>query len=337
MLKRFHIIFFIALFCFFSIALAQKNIKRKVIMLGVLFNLSGDQAPLGKASLKGTKLAVDEINQKGGIKKYKLLLQVKNGRSNLNVLKREAKQFAQENNIQIVMGLNDDDTVLSVAPTIAAAKKVFVTSGATLSKIPKKLSKYLFLVAFGDNAQAAAAAEFIYNKLKIKSVALVYDKSMGYTEALSSYFTAAFVKAGGTISMVESFKHNEFGNDIIKSLKSKPPQLIYLAAGPTEAPLIIKQLRENGIKSIVMGGDSYMADDIIKASQNHANDIYFTTHDYFNYKSNNPAMQAFVKSYQKKYNAMPKNVFAALGYDTVNLIAYALNKAKNFSAKAFIK
>lgn len=315
-----------------------KSHPKKTIEIGAIYNLTGDQMLLGKASLRGAQLAVADINAKGGIKKHKLLIQFRDGKTDPRVLRREAENFVLQKKIQIVMGLNDNNMVMVTAPPIVKAKKVFISSGATAPRLVLLAPKYLYLAAFGDNVQAGAAAEYAHDTLHVKKAFLIYDKSMEYTNMLASYFASAFVRAGGSIAVVKSFSHGEFNNDIIRTIKAqkKQPRLIYLASGPTETIPIIRDLRRNGIRSIIMGGDSYVANDIIKKLAPQANNIYFTTHIFLNRNSVNPMMQEFIKHYRAKFHAMPTNAFCALGYDTVNLIAYTLNKAKGTSAKDFI-
>jgi len=323
-------------------ALASAAVKvnpRKTLELGVLYNLTGDQSSLGKASLQGANLAAQHINASGGIRGHKLILEIKNGESKPRVLQGEAKKFASEKTIQIVMGLSDNNMVMAAAPPVVKAGKVFISSGATAPSLTTLIPKNLYLVAFGDNAQAATSAEYAINTLHIRKAVLIYDKNMEYARTLASYFTSAFVHDGGTISFVKSFKHHKFNHDAIKALMSQKnqPRLIYLAAGPEEVPFIIRDLRHHGIRSTIMGGDSYVASAIIKKTANHASHIYFTTHVFFNLKSTNAKLKMFIKEYYEKYHQLPQNAFSALGYDTINLIAYVFNKANRFDANDFIK
>ncbi|WP_423063897.1 ABC transporter substrate-binding protein [Candidiatus Paracoxiella cheracis] len=212
----------------------------KTITLGVLYNLTGDQAPLDRASLRGAELAVAAINAQGGIKKHKLLLQIENGQSKPKVLQREAEKLAKESKIQVVIGLSDNNMVMAAAPPIVKAKKVFISSGATAPSLTLTIPDNLYLVAFGDNAQAAAGAEYAINTLHIKKATILYDKDMEYTRTLASYFANAFVRNGGVVEVVKRFSQDKFNKDDIKTLKSEKdqPRLIYLAAGPEEAPFI---------------------------------------------------------------------------------------------------
>lgn len=328
------------IFCIPAVAFAMQKIQQhKTIDMGALYNLTGDQAPLGKASLRGAEVAVANINAKDGIKKHQLRLQLHNGKTDPKALRHEAKSFALQKKIQIVMGLSDNNMVMAAAPAIVKAKKIFISSGATAPSLVLLMPQYLYLAAFGDNVQGAAGAEYAYNALHIKKAVLIYDKDMEYTSTLASYFTAAFVRAGGTIALVKSFSHGKFANDIIKTIKSQQnqPRLIYLAAGPTEVTAAIQKLRRNGIHAIIMGGDSYVANDIIRKLSHHADTIYFTTHVFLNPNSTNPKIREFIKLYRAKFHTTPHNAFSALAYDTTNLIAYTLNKANGFSAKDFIK
>ena len=184
------------------ISLAAAVLQQKTITIGVLYNLTGDQAPLDKASLRGAELAAAEINAQGGIHGNQLVLQIRNGATQPKLLKREAAAFAQNKHIQIVMGLSDNNMVLAAAPAIVKAKKVFITSGATAPSLIRLIPHYLYLVAFGDNAQAAAAAEFAFYQLHLKKAVVIYDRSMEYTRTLASYFTTAFVRAATVFEII---------------------------------------------------------------------------------------------------------------------------------------
>lgn len=330
--RRFAQLFIALLICFVFPIITHAS-KDKFIEIGALYNLSGDQAVLDKASLRGARVAIAAINKKGGVKGYELRLQLQNGKGNPKILKRKAESLSRMKNVQIVMGLSDNNMVMIAAPTIAKAKKIFITSGATSPRLMRQISRYLYLISFGDNTQAAAAAEFAFNYLKIRSAVLLYDENMEYTKGLASYFVDAFVRDGGTLSLVKSFPHDHFDNSIIKRLKSHTGAmpLIYLAASADEAPKIIHQLRNNGIHSVILGGDTYIANSIIPAKK-----VYFTSHAFLNANSQDSAMRNFIQRFREKFHVMPHNAFSALGYDTINFIAYTLSNANDFTAAAFI-
>lgn len=311
--------------------------SRKTISIGALFDSSGDQAVLGKAELAGARLAIDDINKNGGVKGHKLLLQWRNGKSDPAIVKQLAEHFAKETSLPVVIGLSDNNMVEAAAPVIAKTKKIFISSGATSPSLVVKNPKYLFLVAFGDNEQAAAAAQFTRHSLRLKRAILLVDRDMEYAKMLASYFTDAFVRDGGTIVMINSFKHDHFTFDIVKTIRKKKFEMIYLVAGPIEAPKIIDRLRQAGIDTPIVGGDRYDASAIVQQSTQPAQNVYFTTHALLDPASKNPAVRDFIQEYHQKYQRNPTSAFSALAFDTVNLIAYAFNRAHAFNEKTLLK
>ena len=105
-----------------------------------------------------------------------------------------------------IVGLSDTDQVLAAAPIAARAGVPFVTSGATSPRLTKQVPNWLFLACFGDNAQAAASAQFATDQLGARTAAIVYDKDMDYTRLLAKYFERSFRAQGGNVVATADFK-----------------------------------------------------------------------------------------------------------------------------------
>ncbi|MDD4387855.1 MAG: ABC transporter substrate-binding protein, partial [Bacilli bacterium] len=107
--------------------------------------------------------------------------------------------------------------------------------------------------------------------------------------------------------------------------RSKNPEFIYVPGYYTEASLLVKQARDLGITVPIGGGDGWDSPDMVKVAGAEAlNNTYFTNH--YSVEDPAPAIQAFVKAYQAKYNKVPDS-FAALGYDAAKLLAQAIEDA----------
>jgi branched-chain amino acid transport system substrate-binding protein len=74
------------------------------------------------------------------------------------------------------------------------------------------------------------------------------------------------------------------------------------------------------------GGDGYDTPLLLSVGGKAANNVYFSTHAYMA-EDSTPAIVAFYKAYKAAYNTPPENAFAALGYDTVGLVADAITRA----------
>src|SRR6185437_8426468 len=100
----------------------------------------------------------------------------------------------------------------------------------------------------------------------------------------------------------------------------------YVSAMPDEIGLIVKQMRQAGVTQPIVGGDGYDTPLLIQVGGEASNDVYFSTHAYMA-EDSTPGIQKFYKDYQAAYGTPPENAFAALGYDTLGLIADAIKRA----------
>lgn len=303
------------------------------VYIGAIYNTTGSQALLDNESARGAKLAVQQINNEGGILGHPVELILKNGHSDPEVVKQKAQELANNPNVSVVIGLSDAKMVLAAAPIIAAAKKIFITTGATSSILTKDVPDYLFLSCFSDNEQTAAAANFIINKLNIKTAAVLYDGNMDYSRGLAEYFTTHFTHDGGQVVVSEKFSQGQ--TDIrqqIAAIKNslQKPQVIYLAASSADAPLFVKKLRQGGIKLPIMGSDSFIASRLFVEAGDAANNVYYTTHVFLNAQSRDPMIEHFMSAYKKMYGQWPTSSYTALGYDAINLVAAAISRDKAF-------
>ncbi len=307
-----------------SAALAADTIK-----IGAPFNITGALSSLDAPALNGAKLKVKEINDAGGVLGKKLDLVVYDTKTDPTVIASVASQLINQDKVVVATGFTDSDSVLALGPIFQQAGVPFITPGATSPKLPEQIGSEIFLACFGDNVQAAAGAEFVLGKLKGKNVYLLRDNSTEYTTLLAKYFDEAFTHDGGKIVGRDNYKSGDksFTAQITKiKADATKPDVIYVAAMPDDIGLIVKQMRQAGIMQPIVGGDGYDTPLLIQVGGKAANDVYYSTHAYMAADST-PGIQKFYKDYKAAYGTDPENAFAALGYDTIGLIADAITRA----------
>ena len=300
--------------------------ETSIIKIGAVECLTGSQASLDTPSLNGAKLALKEVNEAGGVLGKKVELVVRDGKSDPATLAIVTEDLVGKGVVAIT-GLSDTTMVLAAAPVAQRAGIPFVTSGATSPSLPSEVGNCLFLEPFGDNVQAAAAAEFAYNDLGARSVWILYDKAMDYTYLLQRYFDDRFTQLGGSIVFKDTYQtgDTDFRAQItrLKSL-NKLPDILFIASGPDDIGTIVKQVRDMGVDTPIVGGDGYDTPLLAEvAGPTDANNIYFTTH----VSLSSPGAQEFVNKYKQMFGHAPENAFAALGYDAFNLIINAIKRA----------
>ena len=299
------------------------------IKIGGGFALTGDESALDLPAANGAKLAVKEINAAGGVLGKQIDFIVHDSQYKMDVTAQTAKQFVEQDKVPLMIGYTDTDSVLASGPTFQSAKIPFITVGATSPKIPSQVGDMMFLACFGDNVQAAVGAEYSFDKFG-KNAYFLWDKGVEYTTLLGKYFKDRFTELGGTIALEDSYddKATDFSAQItkIKAL-STPPDFYYVAAMPYNVGPLVKQFRDAGITGPVVGGDGYDTPDLISVAGAAADNTFFTTHALMDATGGTDGIKKFMAAYKTEYGHDPENAFAALGYDTVYLLADAIKRA----------
>jgi branched-chain amino acid transport system substrate-binding protein len=306
------------------------------IKIGGGFALTGDESSLDLPAANGAKLAVKEINAAGGVLGKQIDFIVHDSQYKMDVTAQTAKQFVEQDKVPLMIGYTDTDSVLASGPTFQAAKIPFITVGATSPKIPTQVGDMMFLACFGDNVQAAVGAEYSFDKFG-KTAYFLWDKGIEYTTLLGKYFKTRFTELGGTIALEDSYddKATDFSAQItkIKALATKP-DFYYVAAMPYNVGPLVKQFRDAGITGPIVGGDGYDTPDLVKVAGAAADNTFFTTHALMDATGGTDGIKKFMAAYKTEYGHDPENAFAALGYDTVYLLADAIKRAGSTDSAA---
>ncbi len=295
------------------------------IPIGGLFNLKGPLAALDIPTMRGAQLAIGEINREGGVAGRRLELIVADGKNQPEKLEKAVEKIVRKNpDVAAFVGLSDTDMVGGAAPAAIRAKRLLLTSGATSPQLPAQFPDYLYLACFGDNVQAAAAAEFAYERLGARTVSILYDSTDTYTTLLQEYFAERFTDLGGTIASSEAYSPGELTAPVSRLQKA---DAVFLSAHvPDDAIAAIRLLRQSGFDMPILGGDGY-DDEPAWAPETEIDDVYFTTHVYLGADSPDPQVLAFNQAYAAAYPGDAATAFAALGYDAVQLVAEAIRRA----------
>ena len=311
-------------------ALAGAALAQEPIKIGGAFNMTGALASLDVPAANGAKLAAKEIDAAGGVLGRPLELVLYDGKTDPATITNIATQMISGDHVVAITGFTDSDSALALGPIAQRNKIPFVTAGATSPLLPTQIGDYMFLEPFGDNVQAAVGAEFAMKKFGSKAY-LLYDKATEYTNLLAGYFKDAFTHNGGTVLLEDSYKSGDTSYSAqITKLKalSTQPDFLYVSAMPDDIGTIVKQVRQAGIDLPIIGGDGYDTPLLVQVAGPASNDVYFTTHALMTTDST-PAVAKFIAAYKAEYGKDPENAFAALGYDSVYLIAHAIQAANS--------
>jgi len=301
------------------------------IKIGLNLELSGNVASYGSGIAAGAELAIQEINDAGGIDGKKIeAVKIDNKSDAAEATSAALKLATQEKVVAQIGSATSGNTVASVQ--VATQNKMPIISPSGTSETVTvnddgSVNDYAFRTCFIDPFQGQVAANFASNDLKAKNVAIFSDSSSDYAKGLAEAFKKQIEANGGTVVAEESYvaKDTDFKSTLTR-LKSKKPDFIYVPGYYEEVGLIVKQARAAGIDAPMMGGDGWDSPKIVELGGNDAlNNTYFTNH----YSAEDPdeKIQKFVTAFKEANDDKSPDAFNALGYDSVYWLKDAIESA----------
>lgn len=297
------------------------------IKVGANFELTGNVANYGNATIEGLQLAIEEANEAGGINGKKIELVSVDDKSEAAESINAATKLISDDDVKIIVGPATTGLVLAETQTATDAKVPIIAPCATSPEATVengKVKPYVFRSCFIDPQQGEVMATFAAKELKAKTAVIYVDNSSDYSKNLAKVFKEKFEAAGGKVVMEEAFlqKDQDFKATLTK-LKTANADVMFVPAYYEEVGKIVKQAREMGINSAILGTDGWDDTKVVDiAGADALNNTFFSTH----YSEKDAEVQGFIEAYKKKYNHAP-NVFAALGYDAGKMLVDALKRA----------
>jgi branched-chain amino acid transport system substrate-binding protein len=321
MMRTIKILFVLVVFVFFT---SGVSVAKEPIVVGSIWDLVGFGGEIGQACFRGAQLAVDLVNEGGGIQGHPVKYTNVDGQSELDVISSAAKRLTEEIKVLAAVGSEDDSLTSASGPVFQANKTVFLTGPATTPTQPR-IGEYIFMPAYGDHFQGAGAAKFCVEELGWKKVAVLWDSASAYSTYLSRAFREAFKLYTGdpkSIVAVESYQTGDlvFTAQLtrVRGVQDKIDGFVTFPPEPQDAPVYTKQARKLGITSALFYTDG--ADDIslVKVGGKAVEGAYISTQFAGDFPTTKVGEQ-FVKDYVAKHKIIP-GAFEAIGYDSMRLV-----------------
>ena len=319
------ILLLVSLLALFVLSCGAKSSKDSdVIKVGVIGALTGNVAQYGTSTINGFKLKVKEINAAGGINGKKIEIVEADSKGDVQEAINAFKKMVSQDKIDIFVGEVTSGPSLAIAPLAQQAKIPMITATGTAFDITKG-KDFVYRTTFTDPYQGVVVAK--YAKAKgYKNITVLTNTGSDYSVGLANAFKEQAKKDGITITEEKYTNDDKDFKAILTKVKGQNPQAIFIPDYYNTIGLIISQAKDLGITAQYFGGDGWdgiqtnfgaVAEGAIFASQ-------FSPED----KAEN--VQKFMKDYQAKFHKEPI-MFAALGYDTVEIVEAALKSAKDLT------
>jgi len=296
----------------------------KEVRIGFLGPLSGSvMVPQGKQMLQGATLAMEEANKKGGYKGIPFVLMPHNDAGLWGAAANEVVKMDDEK-VWIFMG-SIDDIVSHVALRAALKLEIFMLCVGdpdptfTETNIP-----WMNRVIPDDRQSGYQLVTRIYKKDGHARVAVIRANNR-YGRVGIKIFSENATRVGHPMVIEERFNDGEtdFKTQLERIMVTNPDAIL-VWGNAKESGLILKQMREIGLKQPVYFSDRVVNPEFISITGPLAEGIVTTCQ--YNPTADNPRLKAFQAGYLKRFGQEP-DVFAAHSYDGMNIIIEAIRKA----------
>jgi branched-chain amino acid transport system substrate-binding protein len=308
-----------------------------VVKIGHVAPVSGAQAHYGKDNENGARMAIEDLNAKGlmiGGKKVKFELVAEDDAADPKQGTAAAQKLCDAKVAGVVGHLNSGTTI--------PAAKVYndcgiphITPSATNPGLTKPGYKTTFRLLANDNALGAGLALHAADKLKLKKVAIIDDRS-AYGQGVAEVFKAT-AKAKGMTVVDEQFTNDKATDfmSILTAIKAKAPDAIFYGGMDPQAGPMLRQMEQLGMANVkYFGGDGICTAELAKLAAGAKTLGNVICAEGGASLDKMPGGKEWKARYDKKYPNQFQ-VYSPYVYDAAMVLADAMVRAKSADPKVY--
>jgi branched-chain amino acid transport system substrate-binding protein len=317
MSKRFLALFLIVLVPLFYGCAEESG--QSEYQIGSVLPLTGSAAVWGQNAQRGMNLALEEINSEGGINGEEIEIIYKDSQSEPKVATSALQNLLATQDVPVVIGDIASSSVLAMAPIAEKNEVVLLSPGASNPKI-SDAGEYIFRNWHSDAMEGEAGAEYAYDKLGWRDVAIL-NVNNAYGVGLADVFTETFESLEGEVAVRAPFPQG--ATDVraqISKIDNANPDGIYMPGYPPEMATALIQMEELGVDLPVLSTQSFDDPEIIKRAGDAAEGVIFSIPKPPD--TSRSVVSHFQEAYTAEYGEKP-GVTSDTGYDAVRMIARA--------------
>jgi branched-chain amino acid transport system substrate-binding protein len=304
---------------------AQNTIK-----IGFFAPITGPAAADGMSAKNAVELGVKEVNDDGGINGKKVELIIYDDRLKAEEAVAIANRLIERDKVVGVVSGSYSGPTRVTAPIFQKAGMPMVAGYAvhpdvTWNPNTKTPNDFIFRNGFLGEVEGAAAAEFAVKDLKAKRISIIaMDNDFG--RSISAGFAEGAEKLGATILTKQMYKfpgEKDF-RPYLTTIKEGNPDLIFAAGYYNEAASMVRQAKELGIKSQILGEEGFDSPKFLEIAGDAAEGVMIATN--LDRDDRRPVVQNFLKNYRAAYGE-DADMVGASTYDAFMILVSAIKKA----------
>ncbi|MGZ4145991.1 MAG: branched-chain amino acid ABC transporter substrate-binding protein, partial [Actinomycetota bacterium] len=298
--------------------------NKKVVKIGLIGDLTGSNSALVVPGKDAAQLAFDQANASGDLKVTIQFVPLDNKEANPTTAPALAHQLISDTAVVGVIGPAFSGETAAVEPLFKQAGLTHITQSATRASLTAGGFNTFFRSVGGDTDQADAAAKLAVKGKSCTKVAVIDDKS-AYGQGYGDIAAQGVTKYGGTVVTRQSVAPATDYTSLVGTLTDKSPDCVIYGGYEPQSSIVVKQMREKGVKAIFISGDGSKSTKFIPdAGKTNAEGVLFTCPCLDANVSTDAAAVKFVSDFKAKYNNVAPDIYAPEAYDVANIFVNAI-------------
>lgn len=303
------------------------------ILIGHFGSMTGSEATFGESTDNGIRLAVDELNEAGGIRGKKIKLITYDDKGDAREAGTAVTRLISKDGVVAILGEVASGLSLAGAPVCQESGVPMISPSSTNPKVTK-IGDMIFRVCFIDPFQGSVCAKFAreHEGLKAAKAAILTDQASPYSVGLQEEFEKAFVELGGTVVSKQTYNAGDQDYSAqLTSIRSSEPDVVFVPGYYTDVGNIALQARKLGLTQPMLGGDGWDSVKLGEIAGDAVNGCFYSNH--YSHEDPNPRVQEFIRKYTERHKQIPDGL-AALGYDAARILFEAMKQAESLDGAA---
>ncbi|OGS23097.1 MAG: hypothetical protein A2252_08225 [Elusimicrobia bacterium RIFOXYA2_FULL_39_19] len=304
---------------------------KNVIKVALAGPLTGDIAAMGQGMKKAIEIAVEEANQSGVLKDKKFQAVIFDDRADPKEAVSVANQIVSDPQIYGIVGHLNSGCSIPASQIYAKYNLVIITPASTNPKLTQQGLKNVFRVCTTDDVQGSAAANYVIDKLKIKNVSIIHDKTP-YGQGIAENFKATFENRKDKVLSYDGINTGDKDfKALLTKIKTFKPQLIYFGGVYSEYGLLSKQAKELGLNAVFFSDDGSSSPEYIKIAGSASEGNYVSMIGIPPAKLKKA--KAFLDTFASKYPGTDLQPYDTYTYETSKILIDAIVKTNMDKSK----
>lgn len=299
------------------------------IKIGFVGQLTGSYSDIGVQGRNGVQLAVENLNESGGINGRKLELIVEDDKNSVKGALEADAQLIESGVVSIIGHMTSSQTV--GVESYIRNHQVPLISPTSSSPLLSGKKDYIFRLNPSSDKSAAVMGSYAYSHLKKKRVALLYDiKNQAYSLPYALSFIKSFKAQGGSVPLQFNFSSDEGVNwrEIVEFIGEYDVSAVTVVASAADTAAFAKTKQEFGKAWKVYASGWAHTQRLLEIGGAAVDGMVFI--ESFNPKSSRPAFEGFKSSYVEQFGYQPQFA-AAQGYESVLFLSEGLRRKSDYN------